>query len=134
MRVMKKAVVQSFVFAEVDVVIHTLEGAVSAKKGDAVVTGIKGERWPIRRPIFLETYNFDETTGTCSKKPIVVTATKMNEAFEVKVGWSDTPIQGKPGDYLLEYGPGDKGAVDAEIFAATYDVVEPTVRATEIAA
>lgn len=39
-----------------DEVIHTLEGVVVARRGDYVVTGVQGERYPCRRDIFEATY------------------------------------------------------------------------------
>jgi len=36
--------------------IKTLEGTMSVNKGDYVIKGIKGEFYPIKKDIFLETY------------------------------------------------------------------------------
>lgn len=36
--------------------IHTLEGTMSANKGDWVVTGIQGEQWAVKKDIFNQTY------------------------------------------------------------------------------
>lgn len=36
--------------------IVTLEGTMVAQPGDYVVTGVRGERWPVRKDIFEETY------------------------------------------------------------------------------
>jgi len=38
------------------VVIHTLEGTLTAEPGDWIVTGIEGESYPCRDSIFRETY------------------------------------------------------------------------------
>lgn len=125
MKAFKKAIPLSFRRATADEVINTLEGPVTAQAGDAVLTGTKGEQWPIPAAKFAATYDFDEAAGTCSKKPIVVEVQRMDAAFEVRVGWADEPLKGKAGDYKVTYGPGDFGCVDAEIFAQTYEVVEP---------
>lgn len=37
-------------------VIKTLEGVMSYKAGDYIITGIRGEKYPCRRDIFEETY------------------------------------------------------------------------------
>jgi len=124
MKVMKKAIEVRFQFASQELNVETLEGVVTARPGDAIITGPKGEQYPIQRHKFEETYNFNEALGTCSKKPIVVEAQEMSEPFTVKVGWSDQPLQGKAGDYRLTYGPGDFGVVEREIFAQTYEILE----------
>ena len=36
--------------------IETLEGTMKANKGDYIVTGIKGEQYPVKQDIFKETY------------------------------------------------------------------------------
>ena len=38
------------------VVIHTLEGDMTAEPGDWVITGIKGEQYPCKHDIFMATY------------------------------------------------------------------------------
>lgn len=36
--------------------IETLEGIMVANIGDWIITGSKGEQWPVRKDIFEETY------------------------------------------------------------------------------
>ncbi len=36
--------------------VHTLEGILSVKNTDWVITGIKGEKYPVRDDIFRESY------------------------------------------------------------------------------
>lgn len=36
--------------------IHTLEGIMTANPGDWIITGVKGEQYPIKDEIFRETY------------------------------------------------------------------------------
>ncbi len=121
MKAFKKAVRLAFRFSTGEVV-QTLEGSVTARPGDAVLTGTRGECWPIQREKFLASYDISE--GFCTKKLQIVEAERMTEAFSVRVGWSDQPIHGKAGDYRLTYGPGDFGVVEASIFDETYQVVE----------
>jgi hypothetical protein len=131
MKAIKKAIVLGFRFAAHQEIVTTLEGVVTAQVDDAILTGTKGEVWPIQRSKFESTYDYRLNgtivdycyTGTCSKKAIVVEAEEMPEPFEVVVGWSADPIKGKAGDFRLTYGPGDFGAVDRTIFFETYDVV-----------
>ena len=60
MKAIKKRIEVEFEFATEDGEIKTLEGVVSYKKGDAIITGIKGEKYPCRRDIFDETYEIIE--------------------------------------------------------------------------
>lgn len=53
----KRPVTISFVVAEERQVISTLEGGMVAEKGDYIITGVKGERYPCKPDIFEETYD-----------------------------------------------------------------------------
>jgi hypothetical protein len=121
-RVYKKPVVLSFEYASEDTTIETKEGPVKCAKGDAVLTGTKGERWPIQRQKFESTYDV-VGEGQCAKKKIEVLAVQMDEPFTVNVSWSQDPLVGKPQDWLVQYGKGDFGIVSKEIFAETYSRV-----------
>ena len=59
MKAIKKHIVD-FEFATEDGEIETLEGKMRYQKGDAIITGIKGERYACRRDIFDETYEVIE--------------------------------------------------------------------------
>jgi hypothetical protein len=48
----------------------------------------------------------------------------MAEPFQVTVGWSNTPLNGKPGDWHITYAENDFGVVDAEVFEQTYDLLD----------
>ena len=52
----KKPVVVEAYRTDKEVVIHTLEGDLTAQPGDYIITGIAGERYPCRADIFEETY------------------------------------------------------------------------------
>ena len=115
----KRPIPLRFRVAPEDETIETKEGPVNAKAGDAVMTGTEGEQWPIPREKFEQTYDILEP-GSAAKKNIPVFAKEMSEPFQVKVSWSDDLLQGEPGDYLVQYGPGDYGVVGREIFKKTY--------------
>lgn len=55
-RFVKKPVVVSAIRTEKVIYIETLEGRMKADKGDWIVTGIKGERYPVKPEIFEQTY------------------------------------------------------------------------------
>lgn len=39
-----------------DMYIDTLEGTMHASPGDYIITGIRGEQWPVKPDIFAESY------------------------------------------------------------------------------
>lgn len=127
MRAIKRAVPHSFQINITEQVILTLEGLVVAFAGDIILTGVRGERWPIAKAKFEQTYDFDLETMQCRKKPLIVTAEEMTESFEVTVGWAKQPIYGKAGDFRITYGPGDFGVVARDIFFETYEIIPSPV-------
>ncbi|WP_199171298.1 hypothetical protein [Sporosarcina sp. P18a] len=52
----KKPVIVSAFRTEEQIFIETLEGTMKAEKGDWIVTGVRGEQYPVKPEIFLETY------------------------------------------------------------------------------
>lgn len=108
--------------------LQTLEGPVAYAAGDALLTGSVDDRWPVRREKFLGTYapagdGKAGEPGIYRKKPLVVHACRMQEPFTVTVGRDRNPIKGKPGDWLLQYAPGEYGIVAAAIFGRTYELL-----------
>lgn len=57
MLIRKKPIVLEAEFTKEVTVIHTLEGDMTAQVGDVIVTGVNGERYPIKREIFDKTYD-----------------------------------------------------------------------------
>lgn len=128
-RAMKRPIEVAVVFAAVAGVCPTREGDIAYKAGDAILTGIEGEKWPIARDRFDETYDPIPPTekgesGSYAKKQIVVYALEMQEAFFVDVSWGAGRLEGKPGDWLLQYGPDDFGIVSKSIFKKTYEIIK----------
>lgn len=52
----KKPVIVQAYQTDKEVFIETLEGRMRASKGDWIVTGIKGEKYPVKPDIFEKTY------------------------------------------------------------------------------
>ena len=123
MKVIKKPFELQFSIATSFQTIDTLEGAVIARPGDAIITGIKGEQYPIDGNKFSMTYDILEP-GICRKKQIIVEAIEMQEPFSVPVSWANQLITGKAGDFKLIYGPNNFGIVDRAIFFETYTILE----------
>jgi len=127
--VQKKAISVAVTFAETDGVCETKEGNVSYRAGDAIMTGVEGEQWPIVRSSFDATYEPIAPTrtgenGNYSKKPITVYALQMDEPFYVDVSWGSGRLEGKPGDWLLQYASDDYGIVSKSIFEKTYEIIK----------
>ena len=127
-RVRKRSVVMDVVFASTNGATATREGMVQHAAGDAILTGVEGETWPIRRPVFLATYEAIAPTqpgepGRYVKRPVEVLALELQKPATVAVGWQRDPLVGGPGDWLVQYGLGEHGIVSCSVFAATYDRV-----------
>lgn len=56
----KKPVVVEAYRTDVEMVIHTLEGPLTAKPGDWIITGVDGEQYPCKPEIFEKTYELVE--------------------------------------------------------------------------
>src|SRR5262245_708296 len=92
--------------------LQTLEGPVGYAAGDALLTGSVGDRWPVRREKFMQTYapagdGRSGEPGIYRKRPLVVHALQMQERFTVTVGPGSSTIKGRPGDWLVQYSPGE---------------------------
>lgn len=56
MKYRKKPVVVEAYQTDKEVVIHTLEGDMTASVGDYIITGVNGEQYPCKPDIFEKTY------------------------------------------------------------------------------
>ncbi|MGH9047599.1 MAG: PGDYG domain-containing protein [Acidimicrobiales bacterium] len=126
----RRPVVVSVVFAGSDGMLETLEGPVPYARGDAVVTGVGRERWPIPREAFFERYESQPPTvsgadGRYVSRPNTLFAVQLtdDEAGSPVTTTSGGVLVGKAGDWLVQYAAGDFGVVDQQIFADTYDEV-----------
>jgi hypothetical protein len=105
-------------------VLETLEGAVTYAAGDALVTGVTNERWPIKRARFDATYDAMPGTshgesGWYRRHADQVIAKQMNEAFSVPLG-AHGELRGQPDDWLVQYADGGLAVVATHIFLKTY--------------
>ena len=120
LRVVKKPVVVTVVFADAQGVCETLEGAVGYRPGDAIVTAQSGESWPIARAKFDASYEAVGAPGHYRKRPSVAHALRLRAPARVPVGEGGETLKAKPGDWLVAYADGDHGVVNDAIFRATY--------------
>ncbi len=112
--------------AQAGQLVPTAEGDVDARPGDAIVTGVRGERWPVSRGRFLRTYDAERGTrpgdsGLYRKCVRPVRALQVHEPFKVVIEEGVRELIGQPGDWLLDYGNGDLGVVADEVFDLTYE-------------
>jgi len=125
LRVSKKPILVRVEFATADGVCETLEGPVRYRAGDAILTGIKGERWPVKPDTFFSSYEAVAPTksaegGNYRKAPSVAYACRVDRAQDVPVGWQDDPLHARPGDWLLQYPDGSYGVMQDSIFRDSY--------------
>jgi len=128
-RARKLALEMQVEFAAADGTLVTREGPVTYVSGDALLTGIEGERWPVPRQRFDETYEpiaplRPGKPGAYRKRPQVVWAKPMRETFTVELGNGRGTLRGNAGDWLVQYAPGDLSVVSTTVFAKTYELLD----------
>ena len=122
-------VVVTVEFAAADGILTTREGPVQYRRGDALLTGIEGERWSVTRKTFDDSY---ETVpplrpgkpGQYRKCPCVVWAKSMREPFTVTLDQGRGVLRGEAGDWLVQYAPGHQSVVAAAVFAQAYELLD----------
>ena len=99
--------------------IDTLEGPVNYTVGHKIITGPKGEQYPVTAEKFADYYDNNED-GTATPKKIIKRAKLADHDGVVKASWGD--LNYKAGeDYIVRHGENDYGVVKKDIFAQTYD-------------
>lgn len=122
----RKIVPVAVEFAGAPGLLATLEGDVPYEQGDALLTGVAGERWPVRREVFLRLYEPSDREGYWRKR-VTVRAVRMNAAFTVSLRLGPQPVElrGEAGDWLLEDDSGERAIVKHDIFCRTYEPIDP---------
>ena len=103
----------------------SLEGPNRYQVGDALITGSTGSRWSVSRDRFDAKYEALPPTrmgddGRYAARPVPVLARQIHEAFSAERSAGGDRLQGKAGDWLLQYGPGDFGVAGQERFKRIY--------------
>jgi hypothetical protein len=99
--------------------IETLEGPVDYQAGHKIITGPKGEQYPVNPEKFADYYD-DNKDGTATPKKIHKHAKLADHDGVVKASWGN--LNYKAGeDYIVRHGANDYGVVKKDIFAKTYD-------------
>jgi len=115
----KKAAPVSYETANTSGTVDTLEGPVDYMAGHKIMTGPKGEQYPIT-PEKFNAYYDDNNDGTATPKKIIKRAKLADHDGVVHATWGD--LNYKSGeDYIVRHGENDYGVVKKDIFAQTYD-------------
>lgn len=99
--------------------VETLEGPVRYESGHIIITGPKGEQYPVTSEKFNSLYD-DNGDGTATPKKIMKVAKLADHDGTLFTSWGDLHYT-KGNDYIVRHGPNDYGAVKADIFKQTYD-------------
>jgi hypothetical protein len=114
---------ERYEIAQEDGVIQTLEGPVNYKQGYYILTGPKGEQYPIPPEKFRELKD-DAGDGVCYPKKIVKLAKLADHNGSVATSWGEVLNYTADNDYIVRHGPNDYGVVKKDIFEKTYKVGE----------
>jgi hypothetical protein len=122
----KRPVPVTVEFAEEEGVLDTREGEVRYQAGDALLSGIEGERWPVPRERFLESYDAVAPLsagegGAYVKRQKEVWAWRTGAAIEIALSDQRGILQANAGDVIVDYGGGDLAVVAASIFEGSYE-------------
>lgn len=102
-------------------VVHTLQGDITANPSDWIITGVEGEKYPVKDSSFKELYDPCEN-GKFRKKPVQVTAWKTERELLIPHGVES--LKASIGDYIVKQPDGSFAPVKSSIFDKTYDLCE----------
>lgn len=93
--------------------------------GDALVSGVDGDRWSVSRERFERAYlplppTVAGASGRYRNIPRPVWARQMGEAFRCQRTAGGDWLCGEAGDWLLQYAPGDFGLASDARFRQVY--------------
>jgi hypothetical protein len=116
-------------FAEQDNMLDTREGTVRYQAGDAILTGVEGERWPVPRARFFASYDPTASlhageNGSYVKRHKTVWAWRSSTAIEIALSGQRGTLRANAGDVIIDYGGGDMAVVAPSIFESSYQRVE----------
>lgn len=103
--------------------LQTLEGTVQVRVGDAIVTGLAGERWRVSADHFGTRYRPADKPGHFISRPNEVRALRLAEPCEVLLSDGVSRLRGEIGDWLVDYGDGSLGIIAAHLFDLTYELL-----------
>lgn len=124
----RRPLVFEVAFAQEKILIDTLEGSVRAEAGDAVITGVRGERWPVSSTRFAELYEPVLMTrmgedGRYRRRAGMVRTTRLTQPLSLFLPDEQGALSGNAGDWLVQHTDGSFGIVADDIFERTYELV-----------
>jgi hypothetical protein len=127
-RAIKKLIPVSVTFATQDGELATLEGQVKYQSGDALLTGVEGEQWPVQHDKFLASYTpvlplTAGSDGSYVKKPLPVWVWRAEIATDVVLSENRGKLRAAVGDFVIEYATDNHAVVSASIFEKTYEAM-----------
>ena len=121
-RAAKKAREERYRIADEPGTIDTLEGPVKYLAGFYIMTGPKGEEYPISPETFRKMKD-DQGDGIAIPKPIEKLAKIADHDGSVDTSWGEKLNYTKDEDVIVRHGENDYGVVKRDIFATTYEKV-----------
>ena len=115
----KKPNKEKYEIAQEPGTIQTLEGPVKYEAGHYIMTGPKGEQYPITPEKFHQMKD-DLGNGVCTPKKIFKLAKLADHDGVIHTSWGDLNYTAG-NDFIVKHGANDYGAVKKDIFAQTYD-------------
>ena len=101
---------EKYDIATTDGTIETLEGPVRYKAGSYIMTGPKGEQYPITPERFRELKD-DNGDGTATPKKILKLAKLADHNGTVNTSWGEPLHYSTSNDYIVKHGTNDYGVV-----------------------
>ena len=102
--------------------IETLEGPVKYGKGFYILTGPKGEEYPLPPEKFDELKD-DLGSGVCTPKKIIKLAKVADHSGTVDTSWGEKLHYNPKEDIIVRHGTNDYGVVKQDIFDKTYEKI-----------
>lgn len=115
----KKPAIEHYEIATETGTVQTLEGPVKYDVGHYIMTGPKGEKYPITPEKFKELKD-DLGDGKASPKKILKQAKIADHDGTLHTSWGNLEYT-TGNDVIVKHGSGDYGAVKKDIFEKTYD-------------
>jgi hypothetical protein len=115
----KKPAKEKYEIAQQAGTVQTLEGPVNYEAGHYIMTGPKGEQYPIT-PEKFHAMKDDLGNGVCTPKKIPKIAKLADHDGVIHTSWGDLNYTAG-NDYIVRHGANDYGVVKKDIFAQTYD-------------
>jgi PGDYG protein len=113
-------------FSTHEQIIDTLEGPVVCHIGDAIVTGVKGERHPQPVDKFDSKYEpiqgqQSHSNGRFTKRITSVQAAQLHEPLDIELSNGRGALHGRSGDWCIWYDAADLSIVARDIFPELYE-------------